>query len=81
MIRSTLLQGSKERYRGWLRRRVEIHGANGYLLDQVLQMVSNEQTDQYGGSIDSRVRFPLEVIDSVVETIGAERRPSALAVI
>ena len=43
------------------------------LLDQFLQTVSNERTDEYGGSIDNRVRFPLEVINTVVETIGAER--------
>ena len=52
---------------------VEVHAANGYLLDQFLQTVSNERTDEYGGSIDNRVRFPLEVINAVVETIGAER--------
>jgi NADPH2 dehydrogenase len=52
---------------------VEIHGANGYLLDQFLQSVSNKRTDEYGGSIESRLRFPLEVIDSVVKAIGAER--------
>jgi len=52
---------------------VEIHAANGYLLDQFLQTVSNERTDEYGGSIDNRVRFPLEVINAVVEAIGAER--------
>ena len=52
---------------------VEVHAANGYLLDQFLQTVSNERTDQYGGSIENRVRFPLEVINAVVETIGAER--------
>jgi len=38
-----------------------------------LQTMSNERTDEYGGSIDNRVRFPLEVIDAIVETIGAER--------
>ncbi|KAF8259513.1 putative NADPH2 dehydrogenase chain OYE2 [Lactarius quietus] len=52
---------------------VEVHAANGYLLDQFLQTVSNERTDGYGGSIDNRVRFPLEVINAVVATIGAER--------
>ncbi|KAF8258184.1 putative NADPH2 dehydrogenase chain OYE2 [Lactarius quietus] len=52
---------------------IEVHAANGYLLDQFLQTVSNERTDEYGGSIDNRVRFPLEVIDAIVETIGAER--------
>ena len=52
---------------------VEVHAANGYLVDQFLQTVSNERTDEYGGSVDNRVRFPLEVINAVVETIGAER--------
>jgi NADPH2 dehydrogenase len=52
---------------------VEVHAANGYFLDQFLQTVSNERMDEYGGSIDNRVRFPLEVINAVVETIGAER--------
>ena len=52
---------------------VEVHAANGYLLDQFLQTVSNERTDEYGGSVDNRVRFPLEVINAIVETIGVER--------
>lgn len=52
---------------------VEIHAANGYLLDQFLQSVSNERTDEYGGSIQNRLRFPLEVIDAVVKAVGAER--------
>ena len=52
---------------------VEIHAANGYLLDQFLQSVSNERTDEYGGSVDNRVRFPLEVIKAIVEEVGAER--------
>ncbi|KAH9056796.1 hypothetical protein EDB87DRAFT_1686814 [Lactarius vividus] len=52
---------------------VEIHSANGYLLDQFLQTVSNERTDEYGGSVENRVRFPLEVINAVTEAVGAER--------
>ncbi|KAI9459881.1 NADH:flavin oxidoreductase/NADH oxidase [Lactarius psammicola] len=52
---------------------VEIHAAYGYLLDQFLQSVSNERTDEYGGSVENRVRFPLEVINAVVESVGAER--------
>jgi NADPH2 dehydrogenase len=52
---------------------VEVHGANGYLLDQFLQSVSNERTDEYGGSIENRLRFPLEVIDAVVKAVSAER--------
>ena len=52
---------------------VELHAANGYLLDQFLQSVSNERMDDYGGSVDNRVRFPIEVIKAVVEAVGAER--------
>ena len=52
---------------------VEVHGANGYLLDQFLQSESNNRTDEYGGSIQNRIRFPLEVVDAVVKAVGAER--------
>ncbi|KZT00769.1 NADH:flavin oxidoreductase/NADH oxidase [Laetiporus sulphureus 93-53] len=52
---------------------VELHGANGYLIDQFLQDVSNKRTDQYGGSIENRSRFALEIIDSVTNVIGEER--------
>ncbi|KAG7445340.1 NADH:flavin oxidoreductase/NADH oxidase [Guyanagaster necrorhizus] len=52
---------------------VEIHGANGYLVDQFLQDLSNQRTDEYGGSIENRARFGLEVIDAVVKAVGAER--------
>ena len=52
---------------------VEVHGANGYLLDQFLQSVSNNRTDEYGGSIENRLRFPLQVVDAVVKAVGAER--------
>ncbi|KAF8187963.1 FMN-linked oxidoreductase [Mycena galopus ATCC 62051] len=52
---------------------VEIHSANGYLLDQFLQDVTNKRTDDYGGSIANRARFPLEVVDAVVGAIGVER--------
>ena len=52
---------------------VEVHAANGYLLDQFLQSESNKRTDEYGGSIQNRIRFPLEVVDAVVEAVGAER--------
>ncbi|KAF8857419.1 NADPH dehydrogenase [Acephala macrosclerotiorum] len=52
---------------------VEIHGANGYLIDQFLQDVSNNRTDSYGGSIENRARFGLEVSKAVVDAIGAER--------
>ncbi|KAJ8586081.1 FMN-linked oxidoreductase, partial [Rhizopogon salebrosus TDB-379] len=52
---------------------VEVHGANGYLIDQFIQDVSNNRTDEYGGSIENRARFALEVVDAVVEAVGAER--------
>ena len=52
---------------------VEIHGANGYLLDQFLQDSANRRTDEYGGSIENRARLALEVTDAVVGVWGADR--------
>jgi 2,4-dienoyl-CoA reductase-like NADH-dependent reductase (Old Yellow Enzyme family) len=52
---------------------VEIHGANGYLLDQFLHDGSNKRTDQYGGSIENRARLLLEVTDAVIAVWGADR--------
>jgi len=52
---------------------VEIHGANGYLIQQFLSENSNTRTDEYGGSIENRARFALEVTKAVVEEIGADR--------
>lgn len=52
---------------------VEIHSANGYLLQQFLSASTNLRTDAYGGSIENRMRFPLEVIKAVVETAGAPK--------
>jgi 2,4-dienoyl-CoA reductase-like NADH-dependent reductase (Old Yellow Enzyme family) len=52
---------------------VEIHGANGYLLDQFLQDGSNHRTDEYGGTIENRARLMLEVADAVISVWGAKR--------
>ncbi|EJS41395.1 oye3p [Saccharomyces arboricola H-6] len=52
---------------------VEIHSANGYLLNQFLDPHSNKRTDEYGGSIENRARFTLEVVDALTNAIGAER--------
>jgi N-ethylmaleimide reductase len=52
---------------------VEVHGANGYLLDQFLQDGSNRRMDAYGGSIENRARLLLEVVDSVVGVWGRQR--------
>src|SRR5437868_10024972 len=52
---------------------VEIHGANGYLLDQFTRDGSNQRTDAYGGSVKNRVRFPLEVAEAVVGVWGPGR--------
>lgn len=52
---------------------IEIHGANGYLLDQFLRSGSNKRTDQYGGSVENRARFPLEVVAAVVDAWESER--------
>ncbi|KAJ3486698.1 hypothetical protein NLI96_g4054 [Meripilus lineatus] len=53
---------------------VEIHGANGYLPDQFLQDVSNNRADEYGGSIENRARFPLEIIDAIVNAVGTAKK-------
>ena len=52
---------------------VEIHGANGYLLDQFLRDGANKRTDEYGGSIENRARLHLEVTEAVVEVWGSDR--------
>jgi 2,4-dienoyl-CoA reductase-like NADH-dependent reductase (Old Yellow Enzyme family) len=52
---------------------VEIHGANGYLLDQFLQDSSNKRTDEYGGPVENRARLALEVTDAVLSVWPADR--------
>jgi 2,4-dienoyl-CoA reductase-like NADH-dependent reductase (Old Yellow Enzyme family) len=52
---------------------VEIHGANGYLLDQFLQDKTNQRSDAYGGSIENRARLMLEVTDACIDVWGADR--------
>ncbi len=52
---------------------VEVHSANGYLLDQFLQSGTNQRTDNYGGSVENRARLLLEVVDAVVAAVGADR--------
>ncbi len=52
---------------------VELHGANGYLIDQFLNTASNQRSDEWGGTIEGRVRFALAVARRVAETIGAGR--------
>jgi len=52
---------------------VEIHGANGYLIDQFLQSNSNQRTDEYGGSIEKRSKFALDIVEAVSKAVGEER--------
>lgn len=52
---------------------VELHGANGYLLDQFLRDGANQRTDHYGGSVSNRARLPLEVVDAVIDVWGPGR--------
>ncbi|CAD5259115.1 MULTISPECIES: alkene reductase [Halomonadaceae] len=52
---------------------VEVHAANAYLLNQFLATGTNKRTDQYGGSLENRARFPLEVVDAVIDVYGADR--------
>jgi 2,4-dienoyl-CoA reductase-like NADH-dependent reductase (Old Yellow Enzyme family) len=58
---------------------VEVHGANGYLLDQFLQDKTNHRTDAYGGPIENRARLLLEVADAVISVWGADRVGTHLA--
>ncbi len=58
---------------------VEIHGANGYLVDQFLRTTSNHRTDAYGGAIANRIRFAEEVVAAVAGEAGAERTGIRLA--
>lgn len=52
---------------------VEVHAANGYLLDQFLRSGSNRRDDAYGGTLDNRLRLPLEVVEAVVDVWGVDR--------
>ncbi|EJF57496.1 NADH:flavin oxidoreductase/NADH oxidase [Dichomitus squalens LYAD-421 SS1] len=52
---------------------VEVHGAHGFLVDQFLQTVSNTRTDEYGGSIENRAKFALEVMESIASAVGQSR--------
>lgn len=52
---------------------VEIHGANGYLINQFINKGSNNRDDEYGGAIEGRTRFALEVVQEVVDEIGADK--------
>ena len=52
---------------------VQVHGANGYLVDQFLRDSANHRDDDYGGSIENRIRFASEVLEAVGETIGMDR--------
>ncbi|KAF5457085.1 hypothetical protein F2P56_021216 [Juglans regia] len=52
---------------------VEIHGAHGFLIDQFMKDQVNDRTDQYGGSLENRCRFALEIVEAVANEIGAER--------
>ncbi|KAL2351879.1 hypothetical protein BJ546DRAFT_230073 [Cryomyces antarcticus] len=52
---------------------VEVHGANGYLIDQFTQDMCNKRTDSWGGSVENRSRFALEVTKAVVDAVGADR--------
>ncbi|CAR65534.1 DEHA2C04576p [Debaryomyces hansenii CBS767] len=52
---------------------IELHSAHGYLLDQFLQPATNERTDKYGGSVENRARFLLELIDQLITIVGANK--------
>lgn len=52
---------------------VELHGANGYLIEQFLNVASNQRTDRWGGTVENRIRFALAVVDASIAAIGADR--------
>ena len=52
---------------------IEIHGANGYLIEQFLRDGSNKRSDEYGGDIPGRARFLFEIVDGIADAIGADR--------
>lgn len=52
---------------------VEVHAANGHLVDQFLQTTSNARTDRWGGDEEGRTRFAREIVDAVVDAVGPER--------
>lgn len=52
---------------------VEIHGANGFLIDQFLKDQVNDRTDEYGGCLENRCRFALEIVEAICDAIGADR--------
>jgi N-ethylmaleimide reductase len=52
---------------------IELHGANGYLLEQFIRPNSNQRTDKYGGSIENRARFMLEVAEATIAAIGKDK--------
>ncbi len=52
---------------------VEVHAANGYLLDQFIKSGSNHRTDEYGGSVENRLRLPLMVVEAVIDVWGKDK--------
>ena len=52
---------------------VLVHGSNGYLIDQFTQDVTNKRTDEYGGSVENRTRFVLEILEAITKSIGEDR--------
>jgi 2,4-dienoyl-CoA reductase-like NADH-dependent reductase (Old Yellow Enzyme family) len=52
---------------------VEIHGANGYLLDQFIHQHTNLRTDEFGGSIEARAKFTLDIVEEIISAIGADK--------
>ncbi len=54
---------------------VELHGANGYLLQQFLSPATNQRQDKWGGSLENRVRLPLAIVDAVIKAVKEEKRP------
>ena len=69
-VKKSFIQASQRAVRAGFKG-IEVHAAHGYLMHQFLSPLSNDRTDQYGGSLENRMRFPLEVFKAVKDSVPA----------
>ena len=72
-VREAFVASARRARRGSASTRIEMHAAHGYLLHQFLSPIANQRTDEYGGSLENRMRFPLEVFDAVRAAFPADK--------
>jgi 2,4-dienoyl-CoA reductase-like NADH-dependent reductase (Old Yellow Enzyme family) len=70
---SPLPNSTLSRARADVLRSLQVHSANGYLIQQFLEKQSNVRTDRYGGSVENRARFGLEVLEAVTKAVGQKK--------